>query len=169
VKRRAVFLDRDGVLVRPVNELAHGPMTLEDFAILPGIAAPVQRMRDAGFLIVVATNQPGIARGHMSWETLNEMHRMLRSAAPLDDFEVCPHVDADACMCRKPKPGMLLSAAERLGIDLGSSYFIGDTVRDVTAALAAGVTPVLIDWPYNQDLDVRHRVKDLAEAADLIV
>src|SRR5438067_10490615 len=120
-------------------------------------------MRDAGFLIVLATNQPAIARGQMSWETLDEMHRILQSTVPLDDIEVCPHRDSDACACRKPKPGMLVAAAEKLSIDLPASYFIGDTARDVAAAMAAGVTPVLIDWPYNRDLTVRHRVKDLAE------
>ena len=168
--RRAVFLDRDGVLVcaAPMKEYAHGPLTLEDFSLLPGVAEPVQRMRDAGFLTVLATNQPGIARGQMSWDTLNEMHRILQSMVPLDGVEVCPHRDSDACVCRKPKPGMLLAAADKLGIDLGASYFIGDTDRDVNAALAAGVTPILIDWPYNRGVRVQYRVKDLAEAAVLI-
>jgi len=171
VKRRAVFLDRDGVLVRaaPLKDYPQGPLTLEDFSIFPEIADPVRRMRDAGFLIVLATNQPAIARGQMNWDTLNEMHRILESAIPLDDIEICPHRDADQCACRKPKPGMLLAAADKLGIDLPASYFIGDTARDVGAALAAGVTPILIDWPYNRDLRVQHRVKDVAEAADLIV
>jgi D-glycero-D-manno-heptose 1,7-bisphosphate phosphatase len=118
---------------------------------------------------VLATNQPAIARGQMSWETLNEMHRLLKAAVPLDDIEVCPHVDADNCDCRKPKPGMLLDAAEKLDIDLPASYFIGDTGRDVKAALAAGVTPILIDWPYNQKMQVAHRVKDVAEAVRLIL
>jgi D-glycero-D-manno-heptose 1,7-bisphosphate phosphatase len=148
---------------------AHGPLTLEDFALLDGVARPVQRLHDAGFVTVLATNQPAIARGQMSWETLNEMHRRLRSAVPLDDVEVCAHTDADQCDCRKPKPGMLLSAAEKLGLDLPRSYFIGDTRRDVDAALAAGVTPILIDWPYNRDLNVAHSVKNLDEAADLIL
>ncbi len=171
MKRRAVFLDRDGVLVRaaPVKDYAHGPLTLADFSIFPGVAEPVTRLREAGFLIVLATNQPGIARGQMSRETLDAMHGFLRTAVPLDGIEVCPHGDADACACRKPKPGMLLAAADRLDIDLAASYFIGDTARDVDAALAAGVTPMLIDWPYNRDLDVRYRVKDLAEAAELIL
>jgi D-glycero-D-manno-heptose 1,7-bisphosphate phosphatase len=171
VKRRAVFLDRDGVLVRaaPLKEYAHGPLTLEDFSIFPDITEPVQRLRDAGFLTVLATNQPGIARGQMTWETLNEMHRILRAAVPLDDIEVCPHTDADNCACRKPKPGMLLAAAEKLSIDLPASYFIGDTGRDVNAALAARVTPILIDWPYNQKMQVSHRVKDLADAVRVIL
>ena len=113
--------------------------------------------------------QPGIARGQLSWETLNEMHRRLREIVPLDDIEVCPHTDADHCECRKPKPGMLLTAADKLSIDLASSYFVGDTRRDLEAARAAGVTPILIDWPYNQDLVVPYRVKDLAEAARVIL
>jgi D-glycero-D-manno-heptose 1,7-bisphosphate phosphatase len=104
----------------------------------------------------------------MSWDTLNEMHRILRAEVPLDHIEVCPHRDSDACVCRKPKPGMLLAAADKLGIDLAASYFIGDTERDLNAALAAGVTPILIDWTYNRGLHVRYRVRDLAEAAALI-
>ena len=115
-------------------DYAHGPLTLEDFSIFPGVAEPVARLREAGFLTILATNQPGIARGQMSWKTLNQMHDILRASVPLDDIEVCPHRDADGCACRKPKPGMLLAAAEKLGIDLAASYFVGDTVRDVGAA-----------------------------------
>src|SRR5712671_419006 len=105
VKRRAVFLDRDGVLVRaaPLVDYAHGPHTLDEFSMFEGIAEPVQRLRDAGFLTVLATNQPAIARGDMDWKTLDEMHRRLAAKVPLDDIEVCPHVDADDCPCRKPK------------------------------------------------------------------
>jgi D-glycero-D-manno-heptose 1,7-bisphosphate phosphatase len=171
VKRRAVFLDRDGVLVRaaPLVDYAHGPLTLEDFSLFPDVSEPVRRLRGAGFLTVLATNQPAIGREQMTWETLNEMHRLLQATVPLDDIEICPHVDADNCACRKPKPGMLLAAAEKLGIDLPASYFIGDTGRDVKAALAAGVMPILIDWPYNQKMQVAHRVKDLAEAVHVIL
>lgn len=171
MKRRAVFIDRDGVLVRaaPLKEYAHGPLTVDDFSMFPDVAEPVERLRTAGFFTVLATNQPGIARGQMTWETLNEMHRILLATVPLDDLQICPHTDADHCQCRKPKPGMLLAAAEKLSIDLPTSYFVGDTRRDVEAALAAGVTPILIDWPYNRNLHVERRVKDLSEAADLIL
>jgi D-glycero-D-manno-heptose 1,7-bisphosphate phosphatase len=171
VKRRAVFLDRDGVLVRaaPLKAYAHGPVTLEDFSLFANLTEPVERLRRAGFLTILATNQPAIARGQMSWETLNEMHRRLREILPLDGIEVCPHSDADHCACRKPRPGMLLAAAEEFDIDLAASYFVGDTHRDVEAALAAGVTPILIDWPYNQELLVTHRVKDLAAAVRAIL
>ena len=171
MNRRAVFIDRDGVLVRavPFEDYAHGPLTLEEFSIFPNVGEPVQRLRGAGFVTVLVTNQPAIARGKMTWETLDEMHRLLRLAVPLDDIEVCPHDDSDNCACRKPKPGMLLAAAEKLSIDLPASWLIGDTGRDVKAALAAGVTPILIDWPYNRKLDVDHRVKDVAEAVRVIL
>jgi D-glycero-D-manno-heptose 1,7-bisphosphate phosphatase len=171
VKRRAVFLDRDGVLVRaaPLKDYVHGPLTLDDFSLFPNLTEPVERLRRAGFLTILTTNQPGIARGQMSWETLREMHRRLREIVPLDDIEVCPHRDSDRCACRKPKPGMLLAAAEKFDIDLAAAYLIGDTHRDLGAALAAGVTPILIDWPYNQGLLAPHRVKDVAEAVRVIL
>ena len=159
------------MLVRaaPQKDYAHGPLTLEDFSTFPDIAEPVERLRRAGFLTILVTNQPGIGRGQINWETLNEMHRRLQQIVPLDDIEVCPHIDRDHCPCRKPKPGMLLAAAAKFDIDLAASYLVGDTRRDVDAAHAAGAAPILIDWPYNQDLLVPYRVKDLAEAADVIL
>ena len=173
MKRRAVFFDRDGVLVcaAPLVDYAHGPLTLEDFSLFPNISEPVQRLRDAGFLTVLATNQPAIARGQMSWETLNEMHRLLQAAVPLDDIEVCPHVDADNCACRKPKPGMLLDAARELGIDLGASFLVGDRWRDVAAAQAAGCRALFIDYKYQEKQPDRPyiAVKSLPEAAGYIV
>jgi D-glycero-D-manno-heptose 1,7-bisphosphate phosphatase len=152
-----------------MKDYAHGPLTLEDFSTFPGITEPVERLRHAGFLTILVTNQPGIGRGQMNWETLNEMHRRLQKIVRLDDIEVCPHTDRDHCACRKPKPGMLLAAAAKFDIDLAASYLVGDTRRDIEAARAAGATPILIDWPYNEDLLVPYRVKDLAEAADVIL
>jgi D-glycero-D-manno-heptose 1,7-bisphosphate phosphatase len=144
MKRRAVFLDRDGVLVRaaPLKEYAHGPLTLEDFSIFPGVAEPVQRMRDAGFLTVLATNQPGIARGQMSQgDARRDAPDSALGRSRWTLVQACPHRDSDPWRCRKPKPGMLLSPARELDIDLTASYFVGDTARDVDAALACGVTP----------------------------
>ncbi|MEO7649499.1 MAG: HAD family hydrolase [Bryobacteraceae bacterium] len=171
MKRRAVFLDRDGVLVKAVQhgEYAHGPLALADFKLHYNVEEPVRMLREAGFLTVLATNQPGIARGTLTWETLRRMHEILQREVPLDAIQVCPHTDADGCPCRKPKPGMILNAAETLSIDLASSYFVGDTWRDVDAGLAAGVTPVLLDWTYNRNLQVSHRVANLAGAAKFIL
>jgi D-glycero-D-manno-heptose 1,7-bisphosphate phosphatase len=169
--RRAVFLDRDGVLVgaRPVGATAHGPLSLDEFRILPGIAEPLARLREAGYLLVLVTNQPGVARGQLPWDVLHEMHRRLREVAALDDVRVCPHTDADACACRKPKAGMLLDAARDLEIDLAQSFFIGDTGRDAQAGEAAGVRTILLDYEYNRGVSGVLRVGSLAEAADLIL
>ena len=169
--RRAVFLDRDGVLVsaRPVGNAAHGPLTLDQFHIMPGIEEPLERLREAGYLLVLVTNQPGIARGELTWDVLQEMHRRLQAVVTLDAVYVCPHTDADACACRKPKAGMLLQAARELSIDLGQSVFIGDTERDFRAGESAGVTTILLDYEYNRALTEAARVRDLTESADLIL
>ena len=116
----AVFLDRDGVLNRVFirDGLPVGPLTLADFALVDRAAEEVGRLKSAGFKVVVATNQPEIARGRLAPEVLDAMHAQLRIAVPVDAIYVCPHSDADHCACRKPKPGLLLSAARELGIDL---------------------------------------------------
>jgi D-glycero-D-manno-heptose 1,7-bisphosphate phosphatase len=164
-------VDRDGVLVHAVQhgDWVHGPLALDEFRMFAHIGEPIRKLRDAGFLIVLATNQPAIARGQLSWQTLNEMHRRLQEAVSFDAIKVCPHTDSDRCHCRKPKPGLLLDAASELNLDLAKSYFIGDTDRDVEAAKGAGVTPILIDAPYNQNLPVAMRVRNLAEAAEAIL
>jgi D-glycero-D-manno-heptose 1,7-bisphosphate phosphatase len=168
---RAVFLDRDGVLVAvtTAGDAVVGAMSLNDFRLLPGIAAPLARLKAAGFLLVLVTNQPGIARGQLQADVLEEMHRRLTAAIPLDAIYLCPHADADNCDCRKPKPGMLLAAARKLSIDLQRSFFIGDTDRDRTAAEAAGVPFLLIDAPYNGSLRDARRVGGLEEAASFIL
>ena len=166
--KRAVFLDRDGVLVQ-ASDIGHGPLTLDQFRLLPGIREPLLRLREAGFLLVLATNQPGISRGTLTWDVLREMHQRLGAVVPLDGLYVCPHTDADGCACRKPKPGLLLQAASDLSIDLSESFFVGDTDRDTRAGESAGVPTILLDCEYNRGLRVAHRVRDVAAAADLIL
>ena len=103
------------------------------------------KLRDAGFLLIVTTNQPDVARGNQTRATVEAINQYLAERLPLDDIEACYHDDADLCACRKPKPGMIRSAAERHGIDIAASYMIGDRWRDVDAGLAAGCTTILID------------------------
>lgn len=140
--RRAAFLDRDGTLV-------HDPGYLGDPAavrILPGVAPAIVALRAAGYLIVVVTNQSGVARGFYSEAAMHatnarmcDLIRDLDAQATVDAIYCCMHSDADGCDCRKPRPGLFLQAASDLRIDLQASLAIGDAPRDCVAALAAGV------------------------------
>lgn len=173
--QRAVFLDRDGVLNRALvsDGKPYPPASLAEFDILPGVAEACARLKQAGFLLVVATNQPDVGRGTMSQETVEALHAHLRTVVPLDRIEVCYHPGhgASDCDCRKPRPGMLLRAAGELGIDLQSSFMVGDRWRDIDCGHAAGCTTILVDYSYDEPLRQLpdHRVKSLAEAADVIL
>jgi D-glycero-D-manno-heptose 1,7-bisphosphate phosphatase len=171
--RRAVFLDRDGVINKAVvrNGKPYPPDTLADLEILPGVAETLTRLRAAGFLNVVVTNQPDVASGRQRREVVEAMHALLLSRLPVDAVKVCYHADADGCACRKPKPGMLLEAARDLGIDLAASYMIGDRWRDVAAGQAAGCKCFFLDCAYEekQPENPYVAVKSLAEAGDLIL
>lgn len=171
--RRAVFLDRDGVLNRSLvrNRRPYAPVRLEDFEILPGVPEAVAALREAGYLLVVATNQPDIGAGRQSRETVDAMHARLTEALGIELFEVCIHSDADNCPCRKPRPGMLLSAAARHGIDLRQSWMIGDRWRDIAAGQAAGCRTVFVDCGYDerQPSGQDATVRSLAEAARVVL
>jgi D-glycero-D-manno-heptose 1,7-bisphosphate phosphatase len=167
--RRAVFLDRDGVLNH--SPLANGkpvsPRGLDDLEILPGVKEACERLLAGGFMLIVVTNQPEIARGTLKRETVDAINERLRQELPLDEIVICPHDDADNCACRKPKPGMPLDAARRHDLDIASSYLVGDRWRDIGAGRAAGVTTVFVDRGYDEPRpeDPDAIVSDLAEAA----
>ncbi|MBI3893745.1 MAG: HAD-IIIA family hydrolase [Candidatus Wallbacteria bacterium] len=171
--RRAVFIDRDGVLTRtPVRGgKPHAPETLEEFEILPEARGALQALADLGFLLIVATNQPNVGRGKQPREVVEKMHDMLRAELPLDDVFVCYDADEAASACYKPKPGMLLEAAGKHGINLAASYMVGDRWRDVGCGRAAGCFTVFIDRGYAERLTVAPDATcaDVAEAAALIV
>ncbi|RPH61465.1 MAG: HAD-IIIA family hydrolase [Acidobacteria bacterium] len=171
LKRAAVFLDRDGVLNRaPVGRRRpSAPLRLEDFEILPDVPDALARLKSAGYALVVVTNQPDVARGHVSREIVEAMHARLSAVLPLDEIRVCYHDKADACSCRKPAPGLLL---EPPTYDVGASTIVGDRWRDVEAGRRAGCrATILVDYDYDEPLpnepDVR--VHSLAEAADWIL
>jgi D-glycero-D-manno-heptose 1,7-bisphosphate phosphatase len=168
---RAVFLDRDGVLVkeRVVDGDALAPLRLEDFFIVDDAGAQIERLHHAGFRCVVFTNQPEVAKGLLPPETLAEMHRRLTEATAVDDILVCPHVDSDACACRKPRPGMLLEAARRVAIELDQSYVVGDRWRDIDAGRAVGCYSILIERSYSHCSTADACVADLASAVDVIL
>jgi D-glycero-D-manno-heptose 1,7-bisphosphate phosphatase len=173
--RRAVFLDRDGVVSRSDvrDGLPYAPTEVGDFEILPEAPEACRRLKQAGFLLIVATNQPDVGRGTMKKETVEAMHAKMFRELPIDRVEVCYHPGhgQSNCDCRKPKPGMLLNAARELGIDLAQSWMVGDRWRDIDCGHAAGCRTIFIDRGYAESLKQTpdFRVKDLAEAADLIL
>jgi D-glycero-D-manno-heptose 1,7-bisphosphate phosphatase len=150
--RPAVFLDRDGVLNRSLvrDGTPEPPRRPDDVEILPGVAKSCAELRAAGFALVVVTNQPEIARGTLTRKTVDAINGEISASLPLDEIVVCPHDDADGCDCRKPRPGMLLDATERHGIDLEHSYLVGDRWRDIGAGQAAGVKTIFVDRGYDE-------------------
>ena len=153
-RRKAVFLDRDGT----INEECGYLHRIEDCRFIEGVLTAVARLNDAGYLVVVVTNQSGIARGYYGAAELNELHRYMSevlaaAGARVDAWYHCPHhpehsgADAD-CNCRKPFPGMLLQAAADLDIDLAGSWMIGDKIADVDAGHAAGCRSLLVATGY---------------------
>jgi len=169
----AVFLDRDGVLVVPEfrDGRSFAPRNLANYAFYPDAAAAVAALKSAGFLTVVVTNQPDIGAGLIAAETVEEMHRRLKAAMPLDAIRVCPHTREDKCDCRKPAPGLLISAAEELGIDLARSYMVGDRASDVEAGKAAGCRTLFIDLGYTAEPRPREAdwtIGSIGAAAELI-
>ena len=165
----AVFLDRDGVLNEAFvrDGVPTPPRSLEEFRVLPGVAKACSELRRAGFVLVVVTNQPDVARGKQTRAEVDRMHERLRSLVPLDEVCVCPHDDCDACACRKPRPGLLLDAAERLNLDLARSVSVGDRWRDIEAARRAGVRAIYVERHYGEPAPVGAHVAvaDLPEAA----
>jgi D-glycero-D-manno-heptose 1,7-bisphosphate phosphatase len=169
----AVFLDRDGVINANVEREGKpvAPTRLEHFHILPGVRNAVSRLKSAGYLVIVCTNQPDVATGRTPRMVVDQMHQLIREQIAVDDIKVCFHTDADACACRKPKPGMIFAAAREFSIDLGLSYMVGDRWRDIAAGRAAGCLTVFIDYGYEQEgLNEPHHVSaSLTEAVDIIL
>jgi D-glycero-D-manno-heptose 1,7-bisphosphate phosphatase len=148
---RAVFLDRDGVLVVPERRdgRSYAPRRLEDLAFYPDAAPAVARLKAAGFVVIVFTNQPDVGAGLVARETVEAMHERLRREIPVDDIEVSyltrEQARAQADQRRKPGTGMLLDAARRWQLDLGGSYVVGDRASDIEAGTRAGCTSLFID------------------------
>jgi D-glycero-D-manno-heptose 1,7-bisphosphate phosphatase len=171
--RRAVFLDRDGVLNRAYVEegVPVPPRSPDRFELLPGVVETCTAFAEAGLALVVVTNQPDLARGTLDPAVLAAMHARLREELPLDDIVVCPHDGNEGCWCRKPRPGMILDAARRLELDLDHSAAVGDRWRDIDAAHRAGVASVWIDWGLDEPLrdSPGARFGSLAQARDHVL
>lgn len=173
-RHRAVFLDRDGVLNRAVmrDGKPYPPATEAELILTQDAPNVLQRLKDRGYKLLVATNQPDVARGITPRSTVDAINHRLASELPVDDIFVCYHSDSDNCACRKPKPGLLLEAARRHQINLGQSFMIGDRWRDVEAGQTAGCRTVQIDDQYNEKPPSQPpdaKVRSLPEAVDWIL
>jgi len=171
---RAVFLDRDGVIVTPEfrDGRSFAPRTLDAFRLYESAPECLRSLKEAGFLLVVVTNQPDVGAGVIAPAVLDAMHLRMREALPIDDIRVCPHTRADDCACRKPRPGMLTGAARDLGIALDRSFMIGDRESDVAAGRAAGCQTVFIDLDYAAEAkprDAHFTVRSLEQATACIL
>jgi len=173
--RKAVFLDRDGVINRALERESkpYPPRNLSEFEILPEVPEACRRLKAAGFLLVVATNQPDVGRGTLPQEIVETIHTEMCRRLPIDRVEACfhPGQGASECDCRKPRPGMLRRAAHELGIDLSTSWMVGDRWRDVDCGHAAGCRTIFVDRGYAEELKQMpdFRVKNLLEAAEIIL
>jgi D-glycero-D-manno-heptose 1,7-bisphosphate phosphatase len=182
-RRAAVFLDRDGVLAdlvwHEVDQAYEGAAQPERVTLAADAAEGLRRIRDAGYVMVVVSNQPAAAKGTATRAQLAATHdrfvALLEGAGvELDDYRYCFHHPDEACSCRKPEPGLILRAADELDVDVRRSWMIGDADRDVEAGRRAGCRTILIDNPQSEhrrggESRANHRARSLAEAAVIVL
>ncbi len=180
-RRPAVFLDRDGTLNEnpPPGDYTRRP---EDLRLLGGVPGALKDLRDAGYLLVVCTNQSGVAKGVFTADDVEAVNARLESLLAAHGVEIggvyyCPHGPDSTCECRKPRPGLVLRAADELGVDLARSWAVGDAARDLESARTAGVRGAVLVWGNSypgkreeaEALSPDASVADLAAAADFIL
>ncbi|MFW9936249.1 MAG: D-glycero-beta-D-manno-heptose 1,7-bisphosphate 7-phosphatase [Candidatus Thorarchaeota archaeon] len=153
-KNVAIFLDRDGVINKEVNYLSNP----DDFEFIPGSIEALKILKELNFLLIIITNQAGIARGFFTEESLKKIHDKMNkilqeNSIKLDEIFICPHHPdfTGPCDCRKPSPGMIFKAKEKYNIDLRKSFMVGDTLKDVKTGIAANCKTVLVQTGYGQE------------------
>ncbi len=171
---RAVFLDRDGVLNRAVvrDGRPYPPIRPEEVEILPGALTASRRLAGAGYLLIGVTNQPDVSRGTQSRPVVEAINALVMSRLPVREIFVCYHDSVDDCSCRKPRPGLILEASRKYGLDLSRSWLVGDRWKDVAAGRAAGVRTIFIDYHYSEAYEgsrADFTVDDVADSADIIL
>jgi D-glycero-D-manno-heptose 1,7-bisphosphate phosphatase len=171
--RRAVFLDRDGVLNRAFvrDGVTYPPASVADLELLPGVVQAVHLLAQHQLRRIVVTNQPDVARGSLTRAAVEQINQQLTAQLSLDGIWTCFHDNADDCACRKPRPGLLLAAAQHHAIDLKHSFMVGDRWSDIVAGQAAGCYSVLVVTPYSQQARCTPQatVANVLEAAHHII
>ncbi len=170
--RRAVFLDRDGVINRGVMKAGRpfAPSHLDEFEILPGVPEALADLRAGGFLVIVTTNQPDVSRGAVPQEQVEAIHAFMRERMAIDEVRVCYHDDSHRCACRKPMPGMIFAASVAHEIQVGASFMVGDRWRDIGAGKNAGCATILVNaFPERTRIEPDIELSDLPAAARWIL
>lgn len=172
MKRKAIFLDRDGVINRAsfVNGKHRSPMALEELELYKDAKNSIRNLRKLGFLIFIVTNQPEISRGNLRAEDSDAINSEISKEIEPDEIIVCPHDDLDGCACRKPLPGMITELISRYALEPTRCYLVGDRLKDIEAGLAAGVKSIQIDRGHPEGLSTAKlsSAKSLAQAVRII-
>ena len=170
----AVFLDRDGIINRAVvrDGKPYPPARLSDVEILPGAISSIQQLAERGYVLIGITNQPDVARGTQSRDVVESINAMIQSRLPLHEIFVCYHDNINNCNCRKPKPGLIVQAAEKYKVDLSKSWMVGDRWKDIAAGQAAGLKTIFVDYHYAETYEGApsdFTVEDTSFLADIIL
>lgn len=170
----AVFLDRDGIINRAIvcDGKPYPPSGLDDLEVLPGSINSLSRLANFGYVLIGVTNQPDVARGTQSREIVESFNSMIRTKLPVREIFVCYHDDADNCNCRKPRPGLILQAIEKYGLDISRSWMVGDRWRDIAAGQAVGLKTIFVDYHYTETYKGNFAdfvVEDTVYLADIIL
>ncbi len=172
--QRAVFLDRDGVLNRAMvrNGKPFPPARLADVEILPGVITALQRLVECNYVLIGITNQPDVTRGAQTRQVVESINALIQFSLPVREIFVCYHDSDTVCDCRKPKPGLILQAANKYGLDLSLSWMVGDRWKDIVAGRAAGLKTIFVDYHYTETFNsapADFTVKDTELITDIIL
>jgi D-glycero-D-manno-heptose 1,7-bisphosphate phosphatase len=169
--KKAVFIERDGILneVKPGPKNPIIPLAMEEFKLCKESEPALRKLKEAGFVLIVTTNQPGLSQGYLNRRELDRMHDMVRRSFPIDDLMVCPHDEEDHCPCHKPRPGLFIEAAFKWHLNLDHSFVISDKWQDAEAARTAGCTSLLLKSPWVGNVHHDFVMKDIDSIAAKIL
>lgn len=158
----------NSVVYHPSVNKPSSPWEFKEFRFLSDIDKPLQQLKNMGFYLFIVSNQPDISRGNIKEGTTEKINETITQHLPIDEIVTCPHDDHHNCICRKPKPGMIVDLAKRYNIDVAHSYLVGDNLKDIQAGKAAGCTTILLKTGYNTTVDAQYKIESLSELISIV-